>query len=110
MEKKLCQNVFTIEDYHNAWILRNSDPTVIFDKLNSLIKNINYDSDFNELFIAFNYFYNHEVENQGKECMTVKIIKDILKVFIELQKQIQNEIASKGIYLELCPSSNIIIG
>ena len=97
----------TVFHYFEAWKLRREKPETI--------KQILYENTYNidrviAYYIAYCYFYNKEVKNVGYEEINISITKRMLKPIQIMQDIIQAKIKCRGICIEVCPSSNILLG
>lgn len=124
---KLCLNGYSLlHNYYNAWMLRGDSPEFYlsgyFDE-NAYIKRhnhhllnhkfpTNYEIRYIPEVAALYYLYhfNRNVRREGKKPIEVTINKQYIKAVAEIQKQMQKEIAERGISIETNPSSNILIG
>lgn len=101
---------FTIKDYFDSWQMRKEIPQIIVDNLYDALSGVNHTEKLKALFITINYFFNDKIKELGKELVSVKVSQSMLEIIDEIQKQIQHEVKSKGINIEIWPSLNVIIG
>lgn len=119
--------VFDIYAYYDAWKIRGDAPELykngIFDKNSNYVApfevnavNYIFPSDFDirtraeVVMLYYFYHYNTEVRLEGKKKIDVKVSQEYVNGVELVQKEMQKEIAKRGIAIETNPSSNYMIG
>ncbi len=102
-------NIYNVTIFHylEAWKLRKEKP----EKIKEILLNCCFDENKAIIYyIAYCYFYNIEVKNRGCEKIYIHITNEMITLIRIMQSIIQNKISRKGICIEVCPSSNILLG
>ncbi len=105
--KKINFENINIYHYFEAWKLRAENPEVIKKKL---LKNIYNDESVIVYYIAYCHYYNSEIKHRGQDLVKIYITNEMLMLIQVVQKKLQDKIRNKGICIEVCPSSNILVG
>lgn len=116
---------FNIERYYDAWKLRGDDPALyshgyfLWDTDEAEETNAQVNMKFPKLFesrykpevflLMYYYHYNLDVRREGNRCIEVKIKPDYIKAVTLIQKEMQKQVARRGIAIETNPSSNVLI-
>lgn len=93
--------------YFEAWKLRKEKPETIKKVVS---ENVVDEDKMIVYYIAYSYFYNAEVKNRGYEKINIYITNKMLTLIQMMQDIVQNKIIHKGICIEVCPSSNVLLG
>lgn len=121
------QCYFSINTYYDSWKLRGDNPENFkegFFELNYGLKDDWSEAGINKIFpenyrIRYNpeaaylyhtYHYNKAVKEEGNKKVEIKVNFSIKKAVKEVQKNMQYEIAQRGICIETNPTSNALIG
>lgn len=119
---------FSIDTYYNSWKIRGDNPENYKDGYFSIGNNFNntewdeyainkkfpknymmrYNSE--EAYLYYLYHYNREVKQEGNKKKEIKVHPRLIEAVAEVQKNMQYEIARRGIGIETNPSSNALIG
>lgn len=114
---------FKMIDYYRAMALRGDNPLGMKDERYGYILDIwdayDYDKDqklenyrkdsvLTELFRM--YHFNKEVRRKGTEVYEFKVDDAYMELISQMQDKMMDDIESKGIAIECCPSSNFKIG
>lgn len=116
---------FNIERYYDAWKLRGDDPALyshgyfLWDTDGAEETNAQVNMKFPKLFesrykpevflMMYYYHYNSDVRREGNRCIEVKIKQDYIEAITLIQKEMQKQVARRGIAIETNPSSNVLI-
>jgi len=73
------------------------------------LKNIGHD-EMIAYSIAYCYFYHAEIKNRGSQKINIYITNKLLRLIQIMQNMIQNKISNHEICIEVCPSSNLLMG
>ena len=106
--KELCIDLdrVSISHYFQAWHLRNMKPEEI--KM-AIQKNSCKGSEI-AYYIAYCYFYISSVRNKGHNNMDLYLTNDQVELISKMQMRVLKKIKVKNISIEVCPSSNILLG
>lgn len=98
-----------INIYHffEAWKLRRERPETI---KNILSKNISNNNNLIAYYIAYCYFYNLKVRDRGRKKVNIHVTNERIALIHMVQNIVREKIRKKGINIEVCPSSNILLG
>ena len=119
---------FSINTYYNSWKLRGDNPENYKDGYFSVGNNFNntewdeyainkkfpknymmrYNSE--EAYLYYLYHYNKDIKTEGNKKKEIKVNPRLIEAVAEVQKNMQYEIARRGIGIETNPSSNALIG
>lgn len=119
--------VFDIHAYYKAWQLRGDMPELYqkgyYDgnkqadfRMNTHMANSFWPEDFSIRYVPevaylyYLYHYSAEVKKEGRKELEYKVNPSIVKGVKAIQKELQKEIARRGIGIETNPSSNYMIG
>lgn len=120
-------SAFDIHNYYRAWQLRGDAPELykkgFFDRKSQLdffgnpyIANSFCPEEFSVRYVPeaaylyYLYHYSWDVKLKGRKEMEFKISPMLIKGIDAIQKELQKEIAKRGISIESNPSSNYMIG
>ncbi len=123
-ESFLSYNIFT---YYSAWMLRGDEPEMYKkgffckregyeDYQNTHAVNSLFPEDYSIRYIPevayLNYLYQYaaEVKKRGEREVDYKVMPLFVKGVAQVQKELQKEIAQRGIAIETNPTSNYMIG
>lgn len=106
--KELCIDLdqVSISHYFQAWHLRNLKPEEI--KI-AIQKNSCKGSEI-AYYIAYCYFYISSVRNKGHNNVELYLTNDQVELISKMQMRVLKKIKAKNISIEVCPSSNILLG
>jgi Adenosine deaminase len=96
-----------IYHYFKAWKMRRESPETI---KNVLLKNVSNDNNVIIYYIAYCHFFNLEVRDRGRKEVNIHISNGMITLIQIAQSIVQEKIRKKGISIEVCPSSNILLG
>lgn len=119
--------VFDIHAYYKAWQLRGDMPELYqkghYDgswqddfRMNAHMANKFWPEDFSIRYVPevaylyYLYHYSPEVKKEGRKEFEFQVSPSMLKCIKAIQKELQKEIARRGIGIETNPSSNYMIG
>lgn len=117
---------FDIHNYYYSWKLRGDNPELYscgyYKKIQNTISLWDFCSVYEkstkttkkryiiESALLYHYYHYHRlVREYGNEPIMVEIPRDMVQVIAEVQKKLQEEIAYRGIAIEVNPSSNVMI-
>ena len=96
-----------IYHYFKAWKMRRENPETI---KNVLLKNVSNDNNVIIYYIAYCHFFNVEVRDRGRKEVNIHIPNGMITLIQMAQSIVQEKIRKRGISIEVCPSSNILLG
>lgn len=123
-ESFMSYNIFT---YYDAWMLRGDEPELYKngffcrwegyeDYRNRHAVHLLFPEDYSIRYIPevaylnYLYQYSYEVKKRGEQVMDYKVTPLFTKGVTQVQKELQKEIARRGIAIEANPTSNYMIG
>ena len=106
---ELYQDIENVNIYHffEAWKLRRESPETI---KNVLVKKILNNDNLIIYYIAYCHFYDLKVRDIGREKVKIHVTSEMVTLIHMAQSIVQEKIRKKGINIEVCPSSNILLG
>lgn len=123
---KVHKCVFGIHEYYYAWTLRGDHPSLYkcgyyytdnipIDDWDRSMTNTQYPNRFDYRYIPeysmlyYYYHYSADVKREGKRSITVSIRDSYIQGVKAVQKAMQFEVARRGLYVEMNPTSNVLI-
>lgn len=102
-------DIENVNIYHffEAWKLRRESPETI---KNVLVKKILNNDNLIIYYIAYCHFYDLKVRDIGREKVKIHVTSEMVTLIHMAQSIVQEKIRKKGINIEVCPSSNILLG
>ena len=115
---------FNIFNFYNSWELRGDNPHLYrsgYYQMDNCSKDVWCDNYINKEvsvtvrripeaeILNYYYHYNNIVRFEGQKTIMITVPAHVRRGIKAIQKQLQKEIAKKGIAIETNPSSNVLI-
>lgn len=119
---------FDIQNYYYSWMLRGDDPECYKDGYYNKTQdmavfesekwkvNADYPKDYQIRFLPepaiLNYYYqfSEDIRREAGRCIRVEVCAEYVRAVCLVQREMEREIAKRGIAIETNPTANYLIG